>query len=128
VRLFSGVAIYLDGPTAHVRVGDRTYINRRSEIMCRTRVTIGADCAIAWDVSISDTDYHRLDHDLCDAPVTIGDHVWIGARAAILKGVAIGPGAVVAAGAIVTRDVPAGKLVAGAPARVIRDVAWSLAP
>jgi acetyltransferase-like isoleucine patch superfamily enzyme len=59
------------------------------------------------------------------APVHIGSHVWIGARALILKGVRIGDGAVVAAGSVVTRDVPSRALVAGNPAQVIReDVSW----
>jgi acetyltransferase-like isoleucine patch superfamily enzyme len=57
--------------------------------------------------------------------VRIGDHVWIGARAAVLKGVTIGDGAIVAAGAMVTHDVPARALVAGVPARLVREgVEW----
>ena len=59
------------------------------------------------------------------APIVIGDHVWIGTNAIVLKGVTIGDGAVIAAGAVVTRDVPAHSLAAGVPARVIRsDVHW----
>lgn len=58
-------------------------------------------------------------------PVCIGNHVWIGQRAMILKGVSIGDGAIIAAGAVVTRDVPAGCLAAGVPAKVIRkNVEW----
>lgn len=58
-------------------------------------------------------------------PIRIGDHVWIGLRATILKGVSIGDGAVVGAGSMVIRDVPSGALVAGVPARVIREsVTW----
>jgi acetyltransferase-like isoleucine patch superfamily enzyme len=73
-----------------------------------------------------DTDFHRVDgRASADAPVSIGNRVWIGAGAKILKGVSIGDGAVIAAGAIVTRDVPAGALVAGNPAQVIREgVTW----
>ena len=59
------------------------------------------------------------------APVVIGDRVWVGTRAVILKGVSIGDGAVVAAGAVVTSDVPAGAVVGGVPARVIgRADSW----
>ena len=62
---------------------------------------------------------------IVDAPVTIGDRVWIGCRATVLKGVTIGDGAVVAACSVVTRDVPPRALVAGNPARVVReDVTW----
>ena len=58
-------------------------------------------------------------------PITIGKHVWIGQNAMILKGVNIGDGAVIAAGAVVTKDVPAGCLAAGVPAKVIKkDVIW----
>ena len=58
-------------------------------------------------------------------PITIGDHVLIGARCIILKGVTIGEGAVVAAGSIVTKDVEPHTLVAGNPARFVRNVDWS---
>lgn len=125
VRLHRGVAFMLDAPGARVEIGPRTYLNRRTEVMCRERVTIGADCAISWDVSITDTDYHSIDGQPDTAAVTIGDHVWVGARATVLKGVEIGAGAVVAAGSVVVSDVPAGCLVAGVPARVVREgVTW----
>lgn len=126
VRIYHGVGFYLDAPGARVAIGNGTYINRRTEIMCKERVTIGEHCAISWDVVIADTDYHELAGSKSTAPVTIGDRVWIGARAVILKGVTVGGGAVIAAGSIVTKDVPAGALVAGNPARVIRsDVDWT---
>ena len=58
-------------------------------------------------------------------PVIIGDHVWVGRRAIILKGVTIGSGAVIAAGAVVTSDVPAKALVGGVPAQIIEsEVEW----
>ena len=58
-------------------------------------------------------------------PITIGENVWIGCRALILKGVTIGDGAVVAAGAVVTKDVPANCVVAGNPAKIIKEnVVW----
>jgi acetyltransferase-like isoleucine patch superfamily enzyme len=126
VTIYGGVNFYLDGEGAEVSVGSETYLNRRVEITCKRRVTIGKKCAISWDVLITDTDYHRIDGGEDTAPVTIGDHVWIGARAAVLKGVTIGDGAVVAAGALVTRDVPAGALVGGVPATVLREgVTWA---
>ncbi|WP_376715052.1 DapH/DapD/GlmU-related protein [Janibacter limosus] len=60
--------------------------------------------------------------DMHPAPIVIGRKVWIGANATILKGVTIGDGAIVAAGAVVTKDVPADSIVVGAPARVVRSV------
>jgi acetyltransferase-like isoleucine patch superfamily enzyme len=125
VRLFEDVAFFLDGDGATIEIGRDTYLNRRVEVMCKHRVTIGEDCAIAWDVSIMDTNYHWLSDAPPDAPVEIGDRVWIGARATVLPGVTIGDGAVVAAGAVVTHDVPARTLVAGVPARPVREVTWS---
>lgn len=125
VRLFEGVAFFLDGDGATIEIGRDTYLNRRVEVMCKERVTIGEDCAIAWDVSIMDTNYHWLSDGAPDAPVAIGDHVWIGARATILPGVTIGDGAVIAAGAVVNRDVAAHTLVAGVPAEPVRRVEWS---
>lgn len=69
---------------------------------------------ISWDVIIMDTDQHSIHGNLPVAkPVQIGDRVWIGCRVIILKGVTIGDDAVTAAGATVTKDVPAGAVVAG---------------
>lgn len=60
------------------------------------------------------------------APISIGNHVWIGTNAIILKGVDIGDGAVVAAGAVVTRSVPPRCIVAGNPAKIVKEnVEWS---
>ena len=56
------------------------------------------------------------------APIHIGRHVWIGANATVLPGVTIGEGAIVAAGAVVTKDVPKNTMVGGVPARVIRTI------
>jgi acetyltransferase-like isoleucine patch superfamily enzyme len=103
------------------------FCNEGVQITCKRRITIGKDCAIARDVIIRDCDAHQLlgaGHEPSQE-VRIGDHVWIGTRAIVLKGVTIGDGAVVAAGAVVTKNVPAQCLVAGVPAKVIRDhVEW----
>ncbi|RUS42675.1 acyltransferase [Cohnella sp. AR92] len=125
--LYRNTGLYLDSNQAVIEIGDHTFLNRRSEILCKQNVRIGSHCAISWDVTITDTDYHELEGTETTSPVVIGDHVWIGCRATILKGVTIGPGAVVAAGAVVSKDVPARTLVAGVPAKPIRDnVIWSL--
>lgn len=129
VLLWPGVKLSADsadGALARLRIGDRTHIGDRTEIHCGREVTIGAGCAISWDVVILDRDYHALGAagEQCRA-VTIGDGVWIGCRAMVLKGVTIGAGAVVAAGAVVTGDVAPRALVAGNPARVVREqVSW----
>lgn len=94
-------------------------------IIAKNRVTIGRDCQIAFGVTISDHDFHKTYSQGVQnsetLPVTIGDGVWIGMNATILKGVTIGDKAIVAAGAVVTRDVPARSMVAGVPARVVKN-------
>ena len=108
-----------------MRIGDHTFINRRTEIMCRERVSIGQHCAISWDVTIMDTDYHHINGISLARPVVIEDHVWV-AKSTILKGVTIGQGSIVAAGSLVNRDVPPFSLVGGVPAKILkRDVKWS---
>lgn len=94
-------------------------------IRCEDNIRIGHGVAIARDVAIMDSDQHSIAGASTKAPVVIGDHVWIGARAIILKGVTIGSGAVIAAGAVVSRDIPPGMLAAGIPARPIRPIEWS---
>ena len=106
---------------AEVHIGTGTYLNRGVEIVAAQYVAIGRDCKIARDVIIMDTDQHALPTgELRVQPVVIGDRVWIGARAMILKGVTIGNDAVIGAGSVVTKDVPAGAVVGGVPARRLR--------
>ena len=119
VAFFPGVRLEcLRG--GRIIIGDGTYLNRNTEIIAQQEVRIGRRCKIAWDVVIMDTDQHSTDGQPGVArPVMIADEVWIGCRAIILKGVTIGTGAIIGAGSIVTKDVPAGAIVAG-PAATIR--------
>ena len=103
------------------------FINEGVEITCANKIIIGHDVAIARDVVIRDYDAHELNYPDFEIskPIIIGDNVWIGNRAVILKGVTIGNGAVVGAGSIVTKNVPPNTVVAGNPARIIRsNVTW----
>jgi acetyltransferase-like isoleucine patch superfamily enzyme len=118
--VFSGVRLEC-WANALIEVGDGTYLNRNVEIVAARSVKIGRDCKIARDVLIMDTDQHALPGDeLTIKPVEIQDRAWIGAKSIVLKGVTIGRDAVVAAGSVVTKDVPSGTVVAGVPARVVR--------
>lgn len=121
------------GNRAVLSIGDGVYLNEGVHITCNISVTIGPRCLIASDVVIMDDDGHPVDWrerhnhwpkepaDRLGAPIVIEENVWIGTRAIILKGVHIGSGAVVGAGAVVTHDVPPAALVAGVPAKVIRE-------
>ena len=119
--------IILDG--AHLTIGRGSYMNK-SLIQCSSSILIGDNCAIAGDVLIQDTDFHPMldekgNEKPFSKPIVIGNKVWICAKATILKGVTIGDGSVVAAGAVVTKDVPANSLVGGNPARVIKqNISW----
>jgi acetyltransferase-like isoleucine patch superfamily enzyme len=82
---------------------------------------------IAENVVIRDSDNHQILGNNCrmTQPIIIGNHVWVGMNATILKGVTIGDGAIIAAGSIVTKDVKANTLVGGVPARILKEnVEW----
>lgn len=112
---------------ASLSLGARIRVNPGASILCWEHVEIGTDTGLAIGSMVLDTDFHELRPGQrgVTAPVVIGRKVWVGARAIIMKGVTIGDGAIVAAGSIVTKDVPERTLVAGIPAKVIRtDVEW----
>jgi acetyltransferase-like isoleucine patch superfamily enzyme len=111
-----------------LEIGDRVFINHGSSISAHTLVRIGNDCKIGEHGIVLDCDFHELEHPTHDGghgesrPVVLEDAVWLGARVTVLKGVTIGRGSVIAAGSVVTRDIPAGVLAGGVPARVLRPL------
>jgi acetyltransferase-like isoleucine patch superfamily enzyme len=122
---FRGVNISL-GNSATLRIETGTYINSRTKIYSGNSITIGKNCAISFDVIIMDDDGHGFGSPPYSAPIVIEDDVWIGCRAMILKGVTIGKGSVVAAGAVVTKSCPPNSLIGGVPAKLIREgVSWT---
>lgn len=129
VQLHKQVKLSIYGTDCHskLNIGDGVSIGDRTEIHAGKEITIGNGSIIAWDCCIMDRDYHKLMSDKeIYKPVNIGSHVWIGAKAIILKGVTIGDGAVVAAGSVVTKDVPKKAVVAGNPAKIVKeDVFWN---
>jgi len=105
-----------------LRIGANTIINRECLLDGRGGLTIGNNVSISPQVALI-TSEHLLDDSgfaVRDRGITIQDRVWIGTRATVLPGVSIGEGAVVAAGAVVHRDVPPYSVVGGVPARVLR--------
>lgn len=110
-----------------LEIGSNAYIGVGSLICAREKIIIGESALIAEYVSIRDQDhaltsqpYHKAG--FVTAPITIGNNVWIGAKATITKGVTIGDNAVIGANSVVTKDIPANAVAAGVPAKVIRYI------
>lgn len=103
------------------------FFNSNIKIRCHKKIEIGDDVAISHDVTIMDSDAHEGLWEGYEKtkPIKIGNHVWIGTRVTILKGVTIGDNAIIAAGSVVTKDVPNNTIVAGVPAKVIKiNINW----
>lgn len=111
----------------NIHVGENFYANFDCVILDECRVDIGQNCLIGPGTHIYTAthplDVHKRIKDLeYGKPVTIGENVWIGGQAVLNPGVTIGDNAVVAAGAVVTADVPNNVVVQGNPASVIKDL------
>ena len=125
--VYRGCYLWFYGPRENrrrgVRIGADTRINRDCTLDLRGGLDIGANVNVSPDVTILTASHDANDPGfrLVNAPVEIEDYVWIGTRAMIMPGVTLGRGAVVAAGAVVTRDVPPLTIVAGVPARAIGE-------
>ncbi len=131
--------IAFDRGTARVVIGNRTYVGA-SSLVAAQEIVIGDDVLVSWGVTIVDHDSHSLHFPqrqedvrlwksgrkdwthVPQKPVRVGDKSWLGFNAIVLKGVTVGEGSVVAAGSVVTKDVPPWSVVAGNPAKVIREL------
>lgn len=133
-------SILFDRNNAAVSIGDRTFIGGQSLIVCAEKIEIGNDVLISWGCTIVDHNSHAVAWDARKndviawsqgkkdwsevkiSPVRINDRAWLGFNSIILKGVTIGEGAIIGAGSVVTKDVPAYTIVAGNPARIIQEI------
>lgn len=97
---------------SNLSIGDNVYINRNCMIVAREDITIGSGVTIGPNCCIYDHDHDLLERGKFKAsPIYIGNNVWIGASAIILKGVSIGDGAVISAGSVVVKNVPANTIL-----------------
>jgi carbonic anhydrase/acetyltransferase-like protein (isoleucine patch superfamily) len=106
-----------------IEIGHHSYLNYGVSISSHQLVRIGTHCMFGTYVNILDNDWHTVeDHDKTppSKPVIIADNVWLGHHVIVLPGVTIGEGAVVGAGSVVTKDIPARSVAVGNPARVVR--------
>lgn len=131
--LFKSAGIKIGSSTIHmgahfydpkgIQIGDDTIIGAKATLDGRDKLIIGNHVDLASEVMIynSEHDISSLDFAPINVPVVVEDYVFIGPRSIILPGVKIGKGAIVAAGAVVTKDVPENTIVGGVPAKVIGE-------
>jgi acetyltransferase-like isoleucine patch superfamily enzyme len=127
--LDKGVVLLSSGlPSGHpkIYVGTGTYINRNTFLDASLSLRIGRHCAIGPGCYLTDHDHGYqvglapLEQPLVSKPTEICDRVWLGANVVVLKGVTIGENAIVGAGSVVTKDIPARTVSVGVPSRIIR--------
>lgn len=124
-KIYSGSRVYInEGASLILGSG---YINNNLNLSCFERIEIGHNVAISENVCIRDSDNHDIlssEHKKTQ-PIKIENHVWIGMNVTILKGVTIGDGCIIAAGAIVNKDVPGKCLAGGVPAKILKNnIEW----
>ena len=133
--------LFTFGHGGRISMGESCYVGENSRIWSAVQINIGDRVLIGHNTSIFDSDTHPLNArkrheqyveiishghpakiDLREEPVTIENDVWIGCNVVVLKGVTIGQGSVIGAGSVVTKDVPPFTVVAGNPARRVREL------
>jgi acetyltransferase-like isoleucine patch superfamily enzyme len=127
-RIERGVYFHFDGiykPGPSIIIGDQCFLGAGCEFNIQERLVVGDKCLLAAGARFVDHDHNISGTgafppmDGPQAPIILHNHVWIGANAVILKGVEIGEGAVVAAGAVVTKKIPPNEIWGGVPAKKI---------
>lgn len=127
--------VWLSVMGGRLTIGEHTYLNMGVFVSVRERVEIGSYCMFANGSFITDCSHEYRDPTRPvpwqgmrpDGPTRIGDNVWCGVNCAILGGVTIGERAIIGAGSVVTRDIPAHSIAVGVPARVVRTIEYDQA-
>jgi acetyltransferase-like isoleucine patch superfamily enzyme len=110
-----------------LEIGERSLVNFGCSLVATELVRIGPRCQIGPYTMMLDNDFHRVEPERRlerppSKPIVVGENVWIGARVILMAGVTVGDDSCIGAGSVVTADVPPRTLVAGVPARVIREL------
>lgn len=115
---------------AILRFGDNFSISGNSSLVCQKDISFGNDCLLSWDILIMDSDFHKILNMQgktvnAPSPIRIGNHVWIGCRSTILKGVQVADHSVIAAGAVITKTLPdAHSIYGGNNLKLKSDIDW----
>ena len=121
---------------ARIRIGEGSFLNIGVMVAAQTRVEIGSHCMFANGCFVTDADHRYDDPDrpvpwqgfTSNGPTFVGDNVWCGANVVITSGVTVGERCVIGANSVVTEDIPAFSIAAGAPAKVIRQITYGTDP
>lgn len=131
-RASIGSGCYIDCSRGSLQIGNNFRATGFATILTSNKITFGADCLVSWDTLIMDTDAHSiylLENDSKpinpSKPIMVGDKVWVGARATILKGVTIKNSSIIASNCCVTKDIEEGAIVASTNQKVIKNnIMW----
>lgn len=115
-----------ENSNGEISIGDHCLICPGVRLSSASRISIGDNCMFAYGVYLTDADWHdiydRTKSIGASRPITVGNNVWFGDGAFVAKGVTIGENAIIGARAVVVDDVPANSVVAGNPARVVKQL------
>lgn len=109
----------------NITVGKNVFINACCHFQDQGGITLGDNCLVGHNVVFATLNHGFAPEErqsMLPAPIVVGRNVWIGSNSTILQGVTIGDNSIIAAGSVVTKDVPANAIVAGVPARFIRSI------